>query len=304
MCMYPMIDFYIESRDVADTTTVHDEETLCRVFTQLKEFGVEIGERSITGLSGEALQRWLNAFKKTHKPSTVNNYVVTVNPFLRWANTIYPEIGDFSRVMHCMKLPDYDQLPPDERPKEKYYSDEDIAKLLEVPKRDSDLKKRDRAIIAVFIGTGLRVSELCQLTIGHIMAKHGAVTVRRKGGAYKEVLVADFVYPYIEAYLETRNDRDDMKAPLFATTHGTPCNRKQIYESMANRQRKIGTENAVGCHVLRHSFVSNVEKAGGAAVARDLANHKSLTVTNRYDHSTREQRHDAINSMRIAVKLG
>ena len=57
MCMYPMIDFYIESRDVADTTTSHDRELLCRVFTQLKDFGVEIRERSIPGLSGEALQR-------------------------------------------------------------------------------------------------------------------------------------------------------------------------------------------------------------------------------------------------------
>ena len=303
MCMYPMIDFYIESRDVADTTTSHDRELLCRVFTQLKDFGVEIRERSIPGLSGEALQRWLNAFKKTHKPGTVNNHIVTLNPFLRWASTIYPEIGDFSHVMHCMKLPDYDQLPPDERPKEKYYSDDDICRMLEIPANDTPLRKRDRAIIALFAGSGLRVSELCQLTIGH-MATRGVVTVRRKGGVYKEVMIADFVYPYIDAYLKTRKDRNNPKAPLFMTTHGTPCNRKQIYESMATRQKEIGTTNALGCHVLRHSFVSNVEKAGGAAVARDLANHKSIVVTNRYDHSTAEQRREAINSMKLAVNLG
>ena len=300
MCMYPMIDFYVESQSIAETSAAHHIDVLQRVFRQLEEYGVHLMDESIEGLTGAAVQRWFNVFRNSHKPATVNNYVVTVNPFFRWAHTIYPEIPDVSGVLKTVKLPDYDQLPDEEKPKEKYYTDEEISQLLLIPNRDSPLKKRDRAIIALFIGSGLRVSELCQLTIGHITEyKHGYVRVRRKGGAYKDVDVAEFVYKYIRTYLATRKDRNDPSAPLFVTTHGTPCNRKQIYESMSTRQKKVvGDAKQFGSHTLRHTFVSNVEKIGGAAVARDLANHTSLVMTNRYDHSTPEQRHEAVNAMR------
>lgn len=304
MCMYPMIDFYCESINVASSSVAHHTDILSRAFRQMAEFGVTLKEESIDGLSGAALQRWLNAFKKGHKPSTVNNYVVTINPFLRWAHTIYPDgVGDFSGVLKTMRLPSYEQLADEEKPKEKYYSNEQIAELLAVPKPylDSPLKKRDRAIIAMFVGTGLRVSELCQLTIGSVLDyKHGYVHVRRKGGAYKDVDVADFAYEYIATYLDTRSDVDDHSRPLFVTIHGEPVNPNQIYQSLRTKQKKMPGMQ-FGSHAFRHTFVSSVEKIGGGAVARDLANHKSLAITNRYDHSTAEQRHDAVNALNYGL---
>ena len=300
MCMYPMIDFYVESREVAETTANHDVELLERVFRQMEGFGVKLNEESIDGLTGAAVQRWFNSAKKNLKPSTMNNYVVTLNPFFRWAHKIYPDIPDVSNVLGTVRLPSYDQIPDDEKPKDKYYSDDDIARLLEVPKHDSDLKKRDRAIIAMFIGTGLRASELCQLTVGSVRSyKHGYVRVRRKGGAIKDVDVAEFAYGYVETYLKTRKGAKDTD-PLFVTTHGEPCNQNQLYKSMRHRQNQAGVseDKARGNHTFRHTFVSAVEKIGGGAVARDLANHKSLAITNRYDHSTAEQRHDAVNALR------
>lgn len=302
MTIYPMINFYAESIDVADSSRVHHAEMLERIFTQLREsFGVVMQEEAIHGLNGAVLQRWLNGFKKDRKPSTVNNYIVTLNPFLRWAHSIYPDtIADFSGVLKTMKLPSYDQLDEDERPKEKYYANEDIEKLLEIPKHDSPLKKRDRAIIALFLGSGLRVSELCSLTIGSLTSHgHGYVYVKRKGGKWKTAEVAEFVYDYIETYLATRADRNNPDAPLFVTTHGTPCNRDNVYNSMVNREKKVMDLDKFqkGCHSLRHTFVSEVEKIGGGAVARDLANHKSLAITNRYDHSNAEQRRTAVDTL-------
>ena len=300
MCMYPMIDFYVESCNVAESTANHNTDLLERVFRQMESFGVKLNEESIDGLSGASVQRWFNSAKKTLKPSTMNNYVVTLNPFFRWAHTIYPEIPDVSNVLKTVRLPSYEQIPDDEKPKDKYYSDEEIARLLEIPKRDSDLKKRDRAIIAMFIGTGLRASELCQLTVGSIRNyKHGYVRVRRKGGAIKDVDVAEFAYGYVETYLKTRKGAKDTD-PLFVTTHGKPCSQNQLYKSMSHRQDMAGVDEGRqrGNHVFRHIFISEVEKIGGVAVARDLANHKSMAITNRYDHSTAEQRHEAVNALK------
>lgn len=298
---YPMIQFYVESTDVSDSTKAHSLELLNRIFSGLeRDYGVTLGEESITGLSGAVLQRWMNAFRKDHKPATVNNYVVTLNPFLRWAHVIYPEIGDFSGVLKTVRLPSYDEMDEADRPREKYYAESDIMKLLEIPKHDSPLKKRDRAIIALFLGSGLRVSELCSLKIGSLTSHgHGYVYVKRKGGKWKLAEVAEFAYPYLETYLATRPDRNNPDAPLFVTTHGTPCNRDNIYNSMVNRQKHVldMKEFQGGCHVFRHIFVSEVEKIGGGAVARDLANHRSLTITNRYDHSNAQQRRSAVDAL-------
>lgn len=306
MCMYPMIDFYAESvaGEIGESSVNHHIVTLERIFRAMTAYGVRLEEEAIPGLTGAALQRWMNGFKKDHKPATINNYVVTLNPFLRWAHTIYPDaISDFSGVLHTVKLPDPDTLPEEERPKEKYYSDEEIDRLLAIPKRDSAQKKRDRAIIALFVGSGLRAAELCSLNIGDIVGKpHGSVYVRRKGGAWKTVEVAEFVYDFLETYIETRMDREDMDAPLFMTSHGVRCSGVQLYRTMRSKQDAAGLSDGLqrGCHVYRHKCISDVEKVGGAAVARDQANHKSLVITNRYDHSTQEQRSFAVNNTGFA----
>ncbi len=308
MSMYPMIDFYCESIQVAEATVKHNVEVLSRVFRDMEAFGIRLNDESIDGLSGASLQRWFNAYRKDRKETTVNNVVVTLNPFLRWAHTIYPEgVGDFGNILKTLRLPDYDKLPEDQRPKDKYYSDEQIAELLSIPKRkcdDSPLKKRDRAIIALYLASGLRASELCQLKIGSLTDHgHGYVYIRRKGGAWKTTEVAEFAYPYIETYLQTRKDRNDMNAALFVTTHGVPCNQNQLYKSMRHRQSKVtGAESMQrGNHTFRHTFVSSVEKIGGGAVARDLANHKSLAITNRYDHSSADQRRMAVDKLRYGI---
>ena len=103
--------------------------------------------------------------------------------------------------------------------------------------------------------------------------------------------------------VESRDDRNNPSAPLFITLNGTPCNRQQLYYSLRNRQKKVtgGDEMQFGCHAFRHTFVSSVEKIGGGAVARDLANHKSLTITNRYDHSTAGQRRSAVDALRYGL---
>lgn len=299
MSTFPMIDFYVESCAISESSANHHADLLTRVFRQMADFGVTLNEESIDGLSGAAVQRWFNAYKKDKKPATVNNCVVTLNPFLRWAHTIYPEIPDVSNVLHTVRLPSYDQIPDEEKPKDKYYTDEEISQLLAIPKHDSPLKKRDRAIIAMFVGTGLRVSELCQLTVGGFRNyTNGYVRVRRKGGAIKDVDVAEFVYGFVETYLKTRKGASDDE-PLFVTTHGVPCSQNQLYKALKHRQEKVvGDAKGCGNHVLRHTFVSNVEKVGGVAVARDCANHRSLVMTNRYDHSTAEQRHAAVNALR------
>lgn len=292
---YAMVDLYIESRSlkVSEITSAHARDVIERILDNLvAKYDVKVMEEMIVDLTPTKLQRWYNAICKERKAATVNNYVCMLNPFLRWCFTLDYTGRDFSNILHTVKLPDPESLPPEERPKDKYLSHEQVEQLLHCYIGKNCV--RDRAIMALILYSGLRVSEICSMTMNTI-ADRKNVVVKRKGGHYKQVFVGDAFWPYLDAYLKTRSDRTDPNAPLFVTSRGQPCSRNQIYKSFATKQSELGL--ATGPHALRHTFVSEVENTCGAGVARDCANHKSLAITNRYDHTTPLQRQTAVNKL-------
>lgn len=296
---YPIVSFYVESsvanKDLQPSTAAHETELLCRVFATLEsKYGVTIADESIGGLTAPILQRWFIDASKSWKPATCNSYVCTLNPFFRWAYKMEYISRDLSNILQTKRIPHPDELPEDQRPKDKYYTHEQVHDLLWGCHGRNVV--RDRAIIGMLLWCGLRVSELCALTIAQVMdVPRGSMRIRRKGGAWCDVEVAPDVYPLLEAYLATRDDTDDRSRPLFMTTHGQPCSRTQIYKALSFKQEEL--DLATGPHALRHTAVSEVSNMRGAAIARDFANHKSLTITNRYAHTTREQRRAAVESL-------
>ena len=307
--MHTMIDFYVASavsaRRIMATTAPQIAEKLERVFGILESaYRVQMQDEQIIGLDSKTLQMWFNQVSMQWKPATVNAYVSVINPFLRWAHNMangdIPYLKyDLSQILHTVRIPSPDDLPEEERPKNKYYTEEQVNELLNGVHGRNVI--RDRAIIGLFLGSGIRVSELCSLTIGQLMdVPHGTVRLLRKGGAWKDTEVADYVYPLVEAYLETRDDVKHRDHPLFMTTHGKPCSREQIYKCLSYKQKELGL--ATGPHALRHTALSALEKESSPSVARDIANHKSFLVTNRYVHSGHAERSQAINSLPWARK--
>lgn len=262
-------------------------------------YGVHMEGEKIVGLDAPVLKRWYASMTAAgHKMTTKNNYVALLNPFLTWASTMRYLVKNpeddmpIYSVLKIYKLPKEDEIPEEER-KVKYFTPEQVKMFMnEMPGKQ---KTRDRAILALFLATGLRVSELCSLTIGSIVGhERGLVYVKRKGGSWKYTEVADFCYKYLEDYLSTR-DLQDLDAPLFLTSRKTPCNRQQIWDVLSRKERILGLQS--GVHILRHTTISNVEKKGGAGVARDIANHTTLFMTNKYDHTTQKERLEAINKL-------
>ena len=298
--MRPVIQFYMESsvstRRMLEGTARQSGEKISRFLDQLeRDYGVRVGDDAITGLTPVVLQRWFNAVSPAWKPGTANNYICVLNPFLRWAHKMEYMEKDLSGVLHVARLPDVSELPDDQKPKDKYYTHQQAHDLMYNAKGTRNIL-RDRAIIGMILYGGFRVSEICALTIGQVMdVPRGSVRLRRKGGAWCDQPINPAVYPLLDAYLATRKDTANREAPLFMTSHGNPCNRKQIYYALRSKQEQFGL--ATGPHALRHTAISEVANTFGAAAARDFANHKSLVVTNRYTHTTPEQRRDAVNGL-------
>lgn len=275
-------------------------EKLAMILSRLnQQSGVHMEGERIAGINVPVLKRWYNLMTADNlKMATRNNYVTLLNPFLFWACDMRRIVKDpqderpVYEVLKVNRLPREDETPEHERKQKMLTPDQVHALILESPGR---YQTRDRAILALFLASGLRVSELCSLTLASILESDpGTVYVRRKGGSWKHTEVADFCYKYLRDYLDTR-DLSDLSAPLFITAQGTPCSRKQLWKLIADKEKHLGLPT--GVHILRHTTLSNAEKHGGAGVARDIANHSTLFMTNKYDHTTHEDRRAALNML-------
>ncbi len=296
---FPMIDFYCASRKkrVSAETNAQCAARLNTIFSDLTQnYGVVLTDTAIKNLSGSVLQTWFNRFAETRKESTINNYLSFLNPFLRWSHEIGYISINLSSLLNYVKLHSIDANPEWEQPKEKYLTHDEVKKLLESAGTGVNAA-RNRCIIALMLYSGLRVSELCSLTMISIMDRPiGTLYCKRKGGKWTNVHVSTQWYSYLDEYLEGREDTHNPDAPLFLTTRGTPIDRFGVYAIVRPLQEKMGL--ATGPHVLRHTYISEMEKIGGLTVARDLANHKSYKITNNYDHSTVQQRIDAVENLK------
>ena len=258
--MHEIVRFYIESsQHKSAVTNSHAAEVITRILTEIcQTYDVVVSDSGITGLTPVTLQRWYNAAAQTRKVSTMNNYVCMLNPFLRWAFEMELIDKDYSGKLKTHRVPSPESLPPDQRPKDKYLTHEEAFALLHCTGRNA---KRDRAIIALFLYSGLRVSELCSLNLADVLDQpQGTLIVKRKGGQWKTVDVSPAFYPVLAEYLSTRGDISDHSQPLFLTTHGERVNRYQVHKFLARKQQKLGV--ATGPHALRHTFLSETEKIG------------------------------------------
>ena len=270
----------------------HMEDTL------ISSHGLRFDETEAGKIKGYMLDSWIE-YMSHLKPSTRAQYSVCSRIFLRFIYQSGFTETDLSSSVPKMQSVEkkYGKSVEEELDSEEeeidnvVYTDEEIDQLLNcAPNAPNNL--RDRAIIMLLKGCGLRASELASLTVRPFVVSYkGYVNCMAKGGIIQKVPIPTSVYEAVLTYLNKRfngNIPADKNIPLFVSNRGNPMNRFSIYEALRTRQEKCNLHT--GVHRMRHTFTTNVEKRYSAAAARDMARHKSLKITNRYVHTTIQER--------------
>lgn len=260
----------------------------------------------VTGINKAEIGVWTMALRQRITPGSYNGYMSAVRSFLDWCynrDVIIDKNGDplNTNLMSCIKsekVPDKSESPQWERKVPRVLTIEDVNEIM-AEMGNTRKVERNRAIAALMIYSGLRTTEVCELTVGGVLGvEHGTIYCKRKGGKWCTVVVAEAFYPYLNAYLKVREgsmNRDDY---LFASGDGGPMSRKTLYCILAPIQKKLGL--ASGGHALRAAFASEVARLGGPGIARDALNHKHIQITDRYIESSVEQRREIINHLAYA----
>lgn len=165
-------------------------------------------------------------------------------------------------------------------------SQEQMRRLLSEPQPDTIIGLRDRALLALLYGTGIRASECASLRNHHVDLKHLAITVHGKGGNERVIPLNPQLGSLLDTYANKRGPAP-ATAPFFRSRFGRLLSRGGVYE----RVRTWGKRSRIGVtlspHRIRHTFATHLVRAGvGLITIRDLLGHRLITSTQVYLHVT------------------
>ena len=189
--------------------------------------------------------------------------------------------------------PTLDVPPPGiGRPLPKSLSEDDVVRLITAPPTDTPLGLRDRAMLETLYATGLRVSELINLSIGQMSLSSGVVRVLGKGRKERLVPLGDEAVYWIEQYLaEARpvllEGLGDCAA-LFVTRRGAGMTRQMFWILLKRYAQQAGVQMDLSPHTLRHAFATHLLNHGAdLRVVQMLLGHADLSSTQIYTHVAR-----------------
>lgn len=157
-----------------------------------------------------------------------------------------------------------------------------LAEAGEDPERADWESARDRAVLALLYGCGLRISEALSLT-GAAVPLGESLRITGKGAKVRIVPLIAPVREAVDAYLAVSPFALAPDAPLFRASRGGPLSPRRVQELMARLRGRLGLSERATPHALRHSFATHLLGAGADLRSiQDLLGHASLSTTQRY----------------------
>ncbi|MEO8227014.1 MAG: site-specific tyrosine recombinase XerD [Gemmatimonadota bacterium] len=168
----------------------------------------------------------------------------------------------------------------------------EVEALLAAAARDHRLAWRDRALLELAYGAGLRVSELCGLGLTDLVMDEGLVRVFGKGGKERLVPIGRGVIGIVSVYLHTLRpelDRGQSAGRVLLNARGQPLSRVGAWGIVKQATERAGITKTVTPHTLRHSFATHLLEGGADLRAvQEMLGHADLSTTQIYTHVDRE----------------
>ena len=184
------------------------------------------------------------------------------------------------------------RTPKQEKRLPKCLTLEQIQMLLDAPGDADILACRDKAILETLYSSGIRVSELCDLTLADVDLEDGVLRVIGKGRKERLTPIGSQAIKAIRLYLQARqmDSRIDPPSPgqrLFLNKHGAALSTRSVRRKLDKYLAEVGLDPGISPHTLRHSFATHLLNNGAdLRSVQELLGHQSLSTTQIYTHLT------------------
>lgn len=223
-----------------------------------------IGTLTDLGLSPASIRRNFSAIRSYHI-FLVDEKYTSINP---------------SSLLEAPKLPQ--KLPT-------VLTVPEVEKLMEVIDDSKPLGLRDIAMIELMYSAGLRVSEVIELKLIHLLMNQGLIRVLGKGSKERIVPLgqkaANLVEKYVNNIRPTLVKKSRGDDALFLNNRGGKLSRMGIWKIITNYARMTGIRKKVSPHTLRHSFATHLLEGGADLRAvQEMLGHADISTTQIYTH--------------------
>jgi len=162
-----------------------------------------------------------------------------------------------------------------------------MVKMLEAPDIARPEGLRDRALMELIYGAGLRVSEAVGLKMEEIDLENGALRVTGKRSKTRWIPLPRATLDWVRLYLQNARPNLVKRATnlVIVSDRGLPLIRQTVYKKMEEYARRVGIASGVSPHVLRHTYAVHLLKGGADLRAvQELLGHESIATTQVYTH--------------------
>jgi integrase/recombinase XerD len=242
------------------------------------------GARSPIDVTSRMLREFVYHLKDVGlAPSSIRRNISAVRTYFRFLLSDGVVVRDPSERLETPKrwrtLPDV--LTVDE-----------ITRLIASPTFDEPLAFRDRAMLELAYGAGLRVSEWITLGIRDVLLEEKLVRVFGKGSKERLVPIGRSAIGAVATYvreLRPRLEKGSGRGILFLNARGEPLSRMGAWKILRRHVEQAGITKAVSPHTLRHSFATHLLEGGADLRAvQEMLGHADISTTQIYTHVDRE----------------
>jgi integrase/recombinase XerD len=272
------LDHLRVERGLARNSVAAYRRDLQRYADHLAEVG--IGDpREVEVEDLEAFVAWLrarpSAAGRPYAAASVARMVVAVRGFHRFL----AEEGETRRDPGAQL-----GIPAPSRPLPKALPVDTVARLLAAPTGEEPLARRDRALLELLYGAGLRISELTALDLDDLDPVERLVRVRGKGDRERIVPYGEVAAVALDGWLVQGRPALASRDPaVFLNARGGRLSRQGAWQRVKASARRVGLDDRVTPHTLRHSFATHLLDGGADVRAvQELLGHASVTTTQIY----------------------
>jgi integrase/recombinase XerD len=216
------------------------------------------------------------------------NYFLTLNNFKpssmhRKMQSIKAFVKYMVKNGHDAQFPDQMYLPRMGESLPGVLSVETVVRLLDMPDKKTEYGLRDRCILEILYACGLRVSELCSLTVKQIDGDH--IKVCGKGEKERYIPLPSNTRKMVQKYIKRYRATSVQSKLLFVTGKGKPIYREFVWKIVKQYAILAGCEGECSPHTLRHCYATHMLQRGAdIRVIQELLGHASINTTDIYTH--------------------
>jgi len=269
----------------------YSESTLHRRESDIRRFIGWCDERSlnhpnqITKPILERYQRYLYYYRQERNnrplsPTSQNHYLTSVRQFFKYLTQqnylLYNPASELVIIKEAVSLP-------------VVLSVEEVERLIQQPDTNTEKGIRDRAILELFYSTGLRRSELCNLSLQDVSLTRNTVLIRKgKGNKDRLIPVGQRALKWITHYIDKVRDQlltDIDNDALFLNDYGDAFRDSKLGDKVKRFMVNAGIDVAGSCHLLRHAMATHMlENGAELRYIQAMLGHASVATTQVYTH--------------------